>query len=127
MVPEAWYSSPSTRPALILYRPNMSGGLWDPESARMEERLEDELDIFVASAGPGRGVMALGDAAAAARFSGFDAAVVVSPVGCEPPDHELLAAAGKLRRRVTQAQAEWAVADVVAAYHRACDARARAA
>jgi hypothetical protein len=127
MAPTKWFSVSAERPALILYRPGSTGGLWDSDEARMRGELEDALEVFVTSVGSGRGAMKLDDAAAAARFMGCRSSVVIAPEGCEPPEHDLQVAARRLRGRMTTVHADWTPTAVIAAYHRARNREFRAA
>ena len=65
-------------PALVLLRADRPGTLWDAAAARLLDDVESRLDpVFVTSAGLNGSGPTLGDALAAARFSGSRTAVVV--------------------------------------------------
>ncbi|MGD8440318.1 MAG: hypothetical protein PVG53_07265 [Holophagae bacterium] len=67
-----------TEPALIVLRTPAKRSLWDADLSALVERLEDELGVFVTSAGVDGKTPALRDAAVAARFAGCTRALVVT-------------------------------------------------
>ena len=127
MGPRTAFLVAANEPALILYWPGANGGLWDPEVSALVERLEDDLEVFVTCVGSGLGALGLNDAAAAARFMGCSAVVVVSPEGCHPSGPELEEVSAGLKLPVVAIQSEWTVSTVAEAYYQARRHASRAA
>jgi len=127
MGPRTTFTVATNEPALILYWPVADGGLWDPEVSALVESLEDDLEIFVTCVGSGRGALGLNDAAAAARFMGCSAVVVVSPESCHPSESELEEVAAGFQLPVVEIRSEWTVSALAEAYHEARRHASRAA
>ncbi len=79
------FGTGETAPALVIFRPPAGRSLWDADLLALIGNLEDELGVFVTSAGVDEKTPALRDAAVAARFAGCTHAVVVTT------DHEAAA------------------------------------
>ncbi|MDX2437425.1 MAG: hypothetical protein QNL88_10285 [Acidobacteriota bacterium] len=127
MKPNTTFEVIADRPALVLYWPVADVGLWDPAVAALVELLEEDLGVFVTYVGSGPGVLAMSDAAAAARFMGCSSLVVVSLEGAHPTVKELEEVSVGCRMPMVATGSEWTASAVAEAYHEACRHVERAA
>jgi hypothetical protein len=127
MAPKILFELKADETALVLFRPTVEGGLWDPRISALIDTIEDELGIFVTCAGRGRGSMRLDDAASAARFMGCESMVVVAPIGAQPSSSELNSASVRFQSPVVAVETEPSPRAVIAGYRSACRLAERAA
>ncbi len=127
MKPRTTFEVASDKPALILFRPDADGGLWDSDASALVEGLEDDLGVFVTCVGSGRGALNMRDAAAAARFVGFGSLVVISLEGDPPRGEEIEGASDGGLLKAVSVGSDWDASAVARAYRQACRSEPRAA
>jgi hypothetical protein len=127
MKPRTIFEVGSDKPALILFRPDANGGLWDSGISALIDALEEDLDVFVTCVGSGRGAMGMSDAAAAARFMGCGSLVVISLEGDPPRREEINGASEGTLLKAVSIGSEWTASAVARAYRQACRSELRAA